>query len=56
LQAESEQKNVELETSYDVKIVPLGSLRLKLIEFTFHMMKLGNENVLMALAQTNFFE
>ena len=50
LQAQSHQVNTELETSYDVKIIPLGSLRLKLIEFIFHLMKLSNESILMALA------
>ncbi len=56
LQAQTHQASSELETSYDAKIVPLGSLRLKLIEFVYHLMKLGNENILTALAQTNFFE
>ena len=44
-----------LETSYDVKIVPLGSLRLKLIELIYHLIKLNKDAVLMSLAETNFF-
>ncbi len=45
----------ELETSYDVKIVPLGALRLKLIEFIYSLIKLKKEQLLTALAETNFF-
>lgn len=55
LEGQSNQKNTELETSYDIKIVPLGSLRLKLIELLSQVMKLGKESVLKALGESNFF-
>lgn len=45
----------ELETSYEIKIVPLGSLRLKLIELVYQIMKLGKDTILRALGATNFF-
>lgn len=38
-----------LETSYNVKIVPLGSLRLKLVELLGHLLKLNKEPLLSAL-------
>ena len=40
LESQTAQTNL-LETSYDVKIVPLGSLRLKLIELVFNLIKLN---------------
>ena len=46
----------ELETSYEIKIVPLGSLRLKLIEFLYHLMKLNKDSILVALGHSSFFE
>lgn len=45
----------QLETSYEVKIVPLGSLRLKLVELLYQIMKLGKEPVLKALGDSQFF-
>lgn len=57
LEAQSKASSIssELETSYDVKIVPLGSLRLKLVEFLFHLLKLKKDLLLTALAESNFF-
>jgi hypothetical protein len=54
LEQQTAQTNV-LETSYDVKIVPLGSLRLKLIELMYHLIKLNKDALLMSLVETNFF-
>jgi hypothetical protein len=54
LEQQTAQTNV-LETSYDVKIVPLGSLRLKLIELMYHLIKLNKDVLLMSLVETNFF-
>jgi hypothetical protein len=49
------ENTIQLDTSYDKKIVPLGSLRLKLIEFLYHLMKLNKDNILTALGQSSFF-
>jgi hypothetical protein len=46
---------VELESSYDKKFVPLGHLRLRLVEFIFNLLKLNNQNILNALAGTEVF-
>jgi hypothetical protein len=54
LEQQTAQTNL-LETSYDVKIVPLGSLRLKLIELMYHLIKLNKDALLMSLVETNFF-
>lgn len=54
LEQQTAQTNL-LETSYDVKIVPLGSLRLKLIELIYHLIKLNKDALLMSLVETNFF-
>jgi hypothetical protein len=35
--------------------VPLGSLRLKLIELIYHLIKLNKDALLMSLVETNFF-
>jgi hypothetical protein len=35
--------------------VPLGSLRLKLIELLFNLMKLNKDTLLMSIIETNFF-
>lgn len=44
----------EMETSYDAKIVPLGSLRLKLIELLHHLMRLNKDTILLALGEQAF--
>jgi hypothetical protein len=54
LEQQTAQTNY-LETSYDVKIVPLGSLRLKLIELMYHLIKLNKDALLLSLVETNFF-
>jgi len=54
LEQQTAQTNL-LETSYDVKIVPLGSLRLKLIELMYHLIRLNKDALLMSLVETNFF-
>jgi hypothetical protein len=54
LEQQTAQTNL-LETSYDVKIVPLGSLRLKLIELMYHLIKLNKDALLLSLVETNFF-
>ena len=54
LEQQTAQTNL-LETSYDVKIVPLGSLRLKLIELMFNLIKLNKDALLMSLVETDFF-
>jgi len=38
-----------------VKIVPLGSLRLKLVEFMYNLLKLKQDQLLSALADSQFF-
>ena len=54
LEQQTAQTNL-LETSYDVKIVPLGSLRLKLIELMYNLIKLNKDALLLSLVETNFF-
>ena len=54
LEQQTAQTNL-LETSYDVKIVPLGSLRLKLIELMYNLIKLNKDALLLSLGETNFF-
>ena len=54
LDQQTAQTNL-LETSYDVKIVPLGSLRLKLIELMYNLIKLNKDALLLSLVETNFF-
>lgn len=54
LEQQTAQTNL-LETSYDVKIVPLGSLRLKLIELMYNLIKLNKDALLLSLVDTNFF-
>ena len=54
LEQQTAQTN-QLETSYDVKIVPLGSLRLKLIELMYNLIKLNKDALLLSLVETNFF-
>jgi hypothetical protein len=46
---------LELESSYDKKFVPLGQLRLRLVEYIFNLLKLGNPSILHALAETEVF-
>lgn len=46
----------EIETSYDKRIVPLGSLRLKLIELIYQIMKLGKESTSKAIVDSDFFK
>jgi hypothetical protein len=46
LEAPAATPKRELETSYDIKIVPLGSLRLKIIELIYQMIKLNKETIL----------
>jgi hypothetical protein len=40
----------ELETSYDAKFVPLGSIRLKVVELLHLLVKLGKVQTLSSLA------
>jgi hypothetical protein len=35
----------ELETSYDVKLIPLGHLRLRIVELVYHLLKLGKSAI-----------
>ncbi len=44
-----ESTNGALDTSYNLKIVPLGSLRLKLVELLYQLLKLNKEPILSAL-------
>lgn len=45
----------ELDTSYDVKVAPLGHLRLRIIELLYHLIKLKKPAILNALAETEVF-
>jgi hypothetical protein len=45
----------ELDTAYDIKIVPLGQLRLKIVEFIYILVKLGRKEINQLLAESNIF-
>lgn len=45
----------KIETSYESQLVPLGSLRLRLIELLFQILKLNKDTTNKALLDSNFF-
>ena len=49
------QQEIQIETSYDLRIVPLGTLRLKIIELVQQLIKLSNESILLAVGRSEFF-
>jgi hypothetical protein len=48
--------NAEVETSFEKKLVPLGSLRLRLIELIHHILKMNKEVTSKAVAESEFFK
>ena len=51
-----ERSQSELSTSYDAKIQPLGSLRLKVVELVYQIIKLNKDSILTAIGDSTFFE
>jgi len=51
----STDANGKIETSYEAQLVPLGSLRLRLIELLFQILKLNKDSTNKALLDFNFF-
>lgn len=45
-----------LSTSYEEDIMPLGSLRLKIIDLATHILKLNKDTTTAAIANSNFFQ
>ena len=43
----------ELETSYDVKLIPLGHLRLRIVELVYHLLKLGKSAITQAVIDSD---
>lgn len=45
-----------LSTSYEEDIMPLGSLRLKIIDLATQILKLNKDTTTAAIANSNFFQ
>ena len=46
---------MQIETSYSLNIVPLGHLRLRIIELLYHLVRLNKQNILDKLIETEVF-
>ena len=45
----------EIDTSYDAKLVPLGHLRLRIVELVLHLLKLNKTPISSNLADSELF-
>jgi hypothetical protein len=45
-----------MDTTFDVKIVPLGNVRLRLVELIYALIKLGKPTILSAIAQSSILQ
>ncbi|CDW85853.1 UNKNOWN [Stylonychia lemnae] len=45
----------EIDSSYDIKLAPLGHLRLRIIDLIYQLVKLNKASILNSLAETNVF-